>query len=475
MPLEIRQMKNISKLKTTALLAFILCSITCHAQTLNGTFQGEIEGISPIIVHLKASEGVVEGFYKYPADSTVIFLTGTLDDAGHLSLTGTQKPYPALNGTLSGKVIEGSIAMSRRATPQPFYAVDFRGEYCDQHHSDYLRIFLSESGYTLRGLNYSDKQEPITTFRRENGQIGFRADSLNTTMYLLGDTLALDTLRGMPKFMPHTPWRSYDRGGLSFTISEEFWSSESFGEFPEKDDDFSPDGRLSKLNDTISLRFTQIPQSEYIVSRWTAPRERTYKVIKDFAKINKLLGKKLKKIEICDPESGEPLYHGTELTYNDGTKRVLDWLYDFESYPDAFIAYYPELEILIVESEAGGDEIIDFNDSASRYDIGNPGQTATSPDGRWRVTGYYPGGACDTNEWWLERWNPALNKYERCSNYDEHQAEGHYSLRYVDGWFWADDRTVLFKTEFTDAIYFKLEIEETNNTQGQISRKTAPE
>lgn len=449
--------------KLLVLLAFALISITCHAQAINGTFQGEIEGISPIIIHLKGHSGLVEGFYKHAADSTVVMLAGKLDGAGNLSLAGMQTPDIVFSGRLSGKVIGGEVVLSRHTKPHPFYAVDLRGEYRDQHSSDYFLLALFEEGYALSSLNYPDKRELITTHRNENGRIGLRADSLNATMYLRGDTLVLDTLRGMPAFRPHTPWRSNDAGSLLFTVFDEFWSGESFTEFPEKNADLNPEGFRKELNDTLSVRLTQIPRSEYIVSGWTAPHERTYRVIRNFADAKDMLDKKLKPLQKYN-ESGEPLWMQTEIIYNDGTKKILDWGCDFNSGLDAYFAYYPELDILIVENEAAGDEVIDFNDSSSVY-VGDPGQTATSPDGQWRITGYYPGGAADTSEWWMETWNPTLGKYERFMNFEEycdHHTNTLHSFaipRYINGWFWVDERTALFKTEFSETTYYKLELE----------------
>lgn len=441
-------------------ITFLFISIPSYAQIVSSTYQGEIEGVSPFIIHLQGEGGSVEGFYKYPNDNVVVFLKGNIDDAGNLALAGEPDNYPVLAGHLTGRLIEGNIALSSEAEPHPFYAVDFRGEYHNHYNSDYLRLFLSENGYILKGLNRTDQQEQIATFRRENGWVGLRADSLNTTMYLSGDTLIVDTLRGVPLFL--SPNGDYNRGDLSFTASEELWSSDSYAEFPEKNEDFKPEGITKDIDHAISIRLTLIPQSEYVIGKWTAPLSRSYEAITDFAEARKFLGEKMKPIQKHDPETGELISTVIEITYNDGTTKMLDWLYDFETYPDAFYAYYPELDILIFEAEAGGDEIIDFNHSSSNHDIGNPAQTATSPDGEWRVTGYYPGGAADTDEWWLERWNPSLNKYEMAldfkNNYRVSEEPTFKMPEYIDGWFWMDDRTVLFKSQFINGNYYKLEL-----------------
>lgn len=448
-------MKNI-----IVLFAFVLASIASYAQTVNGTFQGEIEGVSPFILHLNGEGSSVKGFYKYPTDNVVVFLKGNIDDAGNLSLEGEHDHYPVIAGNLTGRLLEGNVVFSSEAEKHYFYAVDFRGEYRNEFNTDYLRLFLSENGYVLKGLNRTGNEEKISTFRTENGWIGLRADSLNTTMYLREDSLVVDTVCGLPVFMSSNG--DYSRGDLSFTRLEDFWSSESYAEFPEKNENFKPEGNIKEVDDRLSVRLTQIPQSDYVIAKWRAPTNRSYKAITDFDQARKFLGEKMKPLQKHDPETGELLSTEIEITYKDGATKILDWLYDFETYPEAFYAYYPELDVLVFEAEAGGDEIIDFNDSSPGRDIGNPAQTATSPDGEWRVTGYYPGGAADTDEWWLERWNPLLEKYEMSldfkNNYRVGEKPAFMMPEYINGWLWVDDRTVIFKNQLPDRYYYKLEL-----------------
>lgn len=447
------------------LIRFFFVSILCGAQAGNversSTFQGEIEGVSPLIVHLKVKGGIVEGFYKYPSDSVVVFLKGTLDDEGKLLLSGAKKPYPEFSGRLEGRLITGSYLSSKKAKPQPFYAFDFRGEYCNLHNLYYFRLFLSDKGYEIESLSQTYKKALISTCRHEDGRIYLRSDSLNARLYLHGDTLVVDTIGGLPSFM--SPYERYGSEYFSFTPTREFWDSGSFVEFPEKDEEFKPEGSLIVQNDVISIRLSRIPRSEYVVGKWAAPRARTYQAITDFTQVKKKLGKKLKSLKKYDEESDEWRPAGVEITYNDGTKRVLDWFYDWEAYPGAFTAFYPELDIVIFESEAGGDEVIDLNDSSLEYKkVGNPFYHAVSPEGRWRITGYYPGGAADTEEWWLEMWNPSLKRYEYFSGDDprgngERWADSSV-FRYIGGWFWIDNNTVLFKQETGFVSYYKLEI-----------------
>lgn len=453
-------------MKTLIVLsALVVASLEAPAQTIHGTFQGQIEGVSPFMLHVKGEGSTVEGFYRYPADHVVVFLKGNIDDAGNLALAAEQDGYPVIAGKLTGRLFEGNFAWSKEAEEHPFYAVDLRGEYHNQFNTEYLRLSLSENGYILKSLTRTDREEQISTFRSREGRIGLRADSLNTTLYWHGDTLVVDTLCGLPTFM--SPNGEYSTSDLFFARSEEYWSSDSYAEFPEKAGDFIPEGITKELSQTISVRLTRIPQSEYIIGKWTSPPNRSYEAITDFAHAREFLGEKMKPVLTVDPETGEPLSAMVEITYNDGTTKTIDWLYDFENYPDAFYAYYPELDLLIFEGEAGGDEIIDFNDSSSGREVGNPAQTATSPDGEWRVTGYYPGGAADTDEWWLERCNPSNEKYEMAldfkNNYRVGEAPTFRMPEYINGWFWVDDRTVFFKSQFAKGNYYRLELIETGS------------
>lgn len=147
-----------------------------------------------------------------------------------------------------------------------FYAVDFRGEYKNPSHYDYVRLTLSESGYVFESLSRVRTREEISTFRDKDGRLWLRADSLNILMYIEGDALVLDTLQGKPAFL--SPGNVYGAGELSFTISDGLWDGESFNEFPEKNEELRPEGFQKVLNDMISIQITQIPRSEYIVGKW---------------------------------------------------------------------------------------------------------------------------------------------------------------------------------------------------------------
>ncbi|MDR2145641.1 MAG: hypothetical protein LBE91_04170, partial [Tannerella sp.] len=142
------------------------------------------------------------------------------------------------------------------------------------------------------------------------------------------------------------------------------------------------------LNSLYSIRIRQIPESEYTDQKQKSEhlRHKPYKVISDFAKARKMLGKRLKMIETIENE----VRYDKEITFKDKTKLRLTWEY-------SFIAYYPELNILLLEVDAGspGDYPLDLNGSADSAIAGNPQYHAVSPDRQLRINGYYPGGPVD--------------------------------------------------------------------------------
>ena len=132
-----------------------------------------------------------------------------------------------------------------------------------------------------------------------------------------------------------------------------------------------------------------------------------YREIADIAKAKKLLKKRIKGIKI-----EEEYYEQLEVTYKGRVKKVLNviWL-GWNKENSNFLAYYPDVGVLILEHEAIGEYPVDLNDSANEH-VGNPKYHATSPDGQFRINGYYPGGAVDGMFYWLEKWNKSTKKYE---------------------------------------------------------------
>ncbi len=409
----------------------------CASQTICGTFQGEIVGTSPLIIHLKTEGGIVTGFYKYPLDNVVTPLRGKIDGEGNLTLKGNKKLYPSFSGKLQGRLIEGSFMPSKSAKPHAFYACDFRGEY----HS--FSITLSDKGYVLKDESLSQKEGLITTHRQQDGEIFLQCDSLNAKLYLKGDSLVADTVGGIPLFMS-----PYDEG-LVFTLMDGFFSGRSFIEFPEKNEERDPETKHIEVSGDVSIISRQIPRSQYITSMWETShlRSKPYTVIKDCDQAAKMLRGRVKYIADNNLEGEEWRQAGVEIKYKDGTKRRLD--FGGNSLKDYFIEYYPQLDVVILENEAGGDYPIDLRDSSNENYVGNPSYRATSPDGNLRINGYYPGGAYDTDLWFIEKWNVAKKKYEYI---------GDLPFSYAHGWFWVDNSTALFILSGGEENYYEMRV-----------------
>lgn len=126
----------------------------------------------------------------------------------------------------------------------------------------------------------------------------------------------------------------------------------------------------------------------------------------------------------------------------------MDWFNDWDTPFNAFVAFYPEVEVLIIKDVADGDYSIDLNDSTVEYP-GNPALYAVSPDRQWRINGYYSGGAVDSEIYWLEKWNQSKDKYEYIHHFDE---------RYSADWFWTDNDTVLFKSYNGGEYYYEMKV-----------------
>lgn len=195
-----------------------------------------------------------------------------------------------------------------------------------------------------------------------------------------------------------------------------------------------------RLNDSLSMTVRQITQEEYTIRAEAAAylRHKPHEVIRDYAQAREMLGDRLKMVQTGDEENHREL----EIAFNDGTKLRLN--YGGAKVDDYFLAYYPELNIVILEEEAGGGYAIDFNDSSKNSDhIGNPGNRCPSPDRKLRINGYYPGGAADGPVWFIEKQNDADGRYALLG---EWTGESIWEYYYASDWAWTDNTTVLFKT-----------------------------
>ena len=325
-------------MKKIIIILSILSTNVVFSQSISSTFQGQIAGGAPFFLHIEATGGTLTGFYKYQSDSFVVPLKGTIDAEGNFMLTDNKKTYPAFTGTLQNRLVKGTFRASKKANPQPFYAVNLRGEYLCSH--GHFSLVFSDTGYTMMG------DWNITTHRQDDGSIYLLCDSLNTKLFVRDSTLVLDTEYGQPSFLH----RKIDRESeLIFTLSEGFLDGMSRIEFPEKFED--DEGFFSikeiKLNDRYSVRLRQVRQSEYIIRKWQSEhlRHEPYKVITDLKEAQKMLGKKMK---IVERQEEEWKFIETEITFMDGMKKRLDQEYEF-------VAFFPEVNILLFAGGHGSD------------------------------------------------------------------------------------------------------------------------
>lgn len=187
------------------------------------------------------------------------------------------------------------------------------------------------------------------------------------------------------------------------------------------------------LNDSHSIRLGQISQNEYVAGEQQSARlrQKPYKAVRDIDKAWRMLGNRIKTIEVHEDDCK---YSILEITFKDGVRKRLNWCGD-EWGKFCFIAYYPKLGVLVLRNEVEGEYPIDLNDSANERHVGNPDYHVVSPDRQWRITGYEPGGAVDGTTYFIERWNRPKKKYEFA---------GYLNYPYAGNWFWTDNDTVLF-------------------------------
>jgi hypothetical protein len=213
----------------------------------------------------------------------------------------------------------------------------------------------------------------------------------------------------------------------------------------ENETDISAEITETEQDNRYSTKLREISENEYTIRKNESEhlRHKPYKVITNFEEAQKMLGEKMKIIEV---EVGEEKYIEIELTFKDKTKR---------RFANGFRAYFPELNILLWEAEATGDWQIDLNDSREDAKMGNPYNHAISPDKKLRINGYYIGGASEGSEYWLEKWNPKKKKYEFFDSF-----EG-FIFYLSHDWFWTSNSTVLFRYGWHEsAKYYEMEISE---------------
>ena len=215
-----------------------------------------------------------------------------------------------------------------------------------------------------------------------------------------------------------------------------------------------------ELNSQYSVRLKQISESEYTVRKQESEhlRHKPYKAITDFAKARKMLGKRIKEIEINDDEGSR---NALEITFKDKTKKRVDWLHaNLES---LFIEYYPEVAVLILSDPCDGFQPIDLNDSDKEQDqVGHPFYHLVSPDRKFLINGF-DNNACASEgaTYFLEKWNSKKKKYEFVSYfYNRFEEEYLFTFTFATDWRWINNGKVLFKNGGSKYYekYFEMEI-----------------
>jgi hypothetical protein len=222
-----------------------------------------------------------------------------------------------------------------------------------------------------------------------------------------------------------------------------------------------------KLSDFYSIKLKQIPESAYIAQIKTTEqlRHKPYKVITDIAEAQKILGRRLRVLEI-KTENADYSNRIYEITFKNGTKKRLD--------EEGFVAYFPDLEILLFEEGHGSDQLFDLNNSNNAVTfsegypyhirIGNPYYHSISPDKQLRINGFFDGQDCVV--WFLEKWNKSNKKYE-VVGWFYHLADLPYNIFdfcYTADWFWISNNKVLFKSGWSDNDnYYEIEFNNKND------------
>jgi hypothetical protein len=210
-----------------------------------------------------------------------------------------------------------------------------------------------------------------------------------------------------------------------------------------------------KLNDFYSILLKQISESEYTAKKQQSEhlQHYPYEVITDFSEAQKLLGNKLKVIEVYD-KGQDYRYNVIEITFKNGTKKRLVEEYDFW-------AYFPELEILLFDGGHGGDQPFDLNNSSDAVTftddfpyhirIGSPYSHRISPDKQLRINGFHDGQDCLYR--FLEKWNKSTKKYEFLGYL--WGTESIWDLCWVFDCFWTSNNKVIFSNISRGKKYYE--------------------
>jgi hypothetical protein len=400
----------------------------CFANTFQGaTFQGEMVGTAPLLLHIEAKAGVVTGFYKYLSNNVLIPLKGSVDKKGNLLLTDTSSPFSSFSGKLKNRLIQGSFKATKASKPQAFYAINFRTTY---DRKDWIRrCELSLEGYVCGDVL-------IATHIQPDGRIYFqeKTDRTANKFYLNEDANGFVYNDNNCEVKPC--------GNKHFILEE------SEGEIAEESEESEEsEASLSfhrvktiQLNHHYFVKAKWMKRSECVVKNWKSAhlQHPPHKAVKDIAQVREMLKGR---VEITEQK--------TTITFKDGAqKNISDCGWGGNS------AYFPEVDVLLLEGEATDDCPVDLNDSTKAPSrVGSPYSYKLSPDKQLRLNTYYPGN--EYNPLFLEKWNPSQKKYEFVALFGEYFYKS-------GGWVWISNRK-LIAGDYGGSIYgacYEIEIVE---------------
>jgi len=196
------------------------------------------------------------------------------------------------------------------------------------------------------------------------------------------------------------------------------------------------------------LSITRIDSTEFLEAKRKAHFEnKTYKVIRDFITAKKML-KGI--VSFGDYENSEWIENDTgesviEITPLNGKKVIKA---EPETY---FVAYYPELDILLCEGGHTIDVSYNLLTGETTEDTGNPEFIVPSSDGTLRLNGHYDGQECYTT-FIQQKEGGHFKKIIKLSEIFNSRM-GEFSLCTIGDSFWKNNTT--------------LYLEETDNYQGR--------
>lgn len=445
-------------MKKISVIAFCLCCITkLFAQEFDITYQGEIEG-ERFILHLNTENQNADSFYMSLADYKPVNLKGEVRESGEIRLQDEKKSN-SFTFIRKGRTIEGTyIPTRKKIVTIPFFAIDLRGEYMSTAMYDCwtgLYLILSENGYMLRKNSHKD-QFPVS-IRRENGNTYIYNEEAGFDIGVTDSTLIISNDQKHEWLFEYGRKcdSKFDKIYLSLAGNSDFISGESFVEFPEKDEDKIHYNMSAKLDSNYTIYVDKIRQSDYYLKLWQSGyRQEKYAAVTDAGKAKQMLKKRVEFYQKTAPD--DPFFYAetaiTRINFKDG---------NFKSFEDGdyplFIAYYPDLDILVTEGGHSSDYCFDLRDSKktdTSNPVGNPLDCYTSPDKQMRLSGYFDGQDCIA--YFLEKWDKKSKSFKKTGEYFYN-----VSTCYSEGWAWTSNNTLIFKRHSMYGEYFEMRIVET--------------